>query len=62
MKVSIEFSTDNAAFSEYPVDEIRRILTQLPDRMLQNDSGVIIDLNGNGVGEWSWERVQFLSL
>ena len=55
MKVSIEFSTDNAAFSEYPVDEIRRILTQLPDRMLQDDSGVIIDLNGNGVGEWSWE-------
>ena len=58
MKVSIEFSTDNAAFSDYPngpFDEIRRILTQLPDRMLQDDSGVIIDFNGNGVGEWSWE-------
>ena len=55
MKLSIEFSTDNAAFSDYPVDEIRRILTQLPDRIRQGDSGVIIDFNGNGVGEWSWE-------
>ena len=55
MKVSIEFNTDNAAFSDFPAEEIRRILALLPDRMQPEDSGVIIDVNGNGIGEWSWE-------
>ena len=55
MKVLIEFNTDNAAFSDFPVEEIRRILTKLPDKMQPDDSGVVIDVNGNGVGEWVWE-------
>ena len=61
MKVSIEFNTDNAAFDDdlkglHPSGtEIRRILLKLSDQIRQDDSGVIVDINGNAVGEWSWE-------
>ena len=61
MKVSIEFNTDNAAFdddcsfNEDGIAEIRRILAALPDRIRPDDSGVIMDINGNSIGEWAWE-------
>ena len=60
MKLSIEFSTDNAAFSDYPVDEIHRIFIEIRERiMLFTDGdeavgGIIRDSNGNTIGQWSW--------
>ena len=54
MKVSIEFNTDNAAFADDP-GEVGRILRTLADRLDPDNSGVVIDINGNAVGEWSWE-------
>ena len=61
MKLSIEFNTDNAAFSEFPMDEVQRILTELGKRIMQcadgseSVSGLVRDINGNTVGQWSWE-------
>lgn len=61
MKISIEFHTDNAAFDDdcsfddQGRAEITRILQQLALRVQPEDSGVVIDVNGNAIGEWSWE-------
>ena len=56
MKVSIEFNTDNAAFDR-PDDytEFERIMEELKTTVGHNSSGPIRDINGNAVGEWSWE-------
>ena len=52
--MKIEFETSNAAFDEYGTYEVIRILDEI-GRKLDNgyDHGVIIDINGNKVGEWS---------
>ena len=54
MYVSIEFNTDNAAFADDP-DEVGRILRALANQIDPDNSGVVVDINGNAVGEWSWE-------
>ena len=54
MKLSIEFNTDNAAFdSDY--EEVERILEDLKASVGLNGNGPIRDINGNTVGQWSWE-------
>ena len=52
--MKIEFETSNAAFDEYGTYEVIRILDEI-GRKLDNgyDHGVIMDINGNKVGEWS---------
>lgn len=51
--MKIKFSTSNAAFEEYGTYEIKRILEKII-RQVENghEDGVIMDINGNKVGEW----------
>ena len=58
MKVRIEFEADNAAFEEDFTGEVTRILTRAAGRMgaLRHDpedSGALLDSNGNLVGFWT---------
>lgn len=49
--VKIEFTTDNAAFSEGPATEIARILERLAKKIRMGDfDEPIMDINGNRVG------------
>ncbi len=50
MRFTCEIKMDNAAFHEVP-DELARILHVLAGRV-RDDSGVIMDVNGNRVGTW----------
>lgn len=55
MAFSVTFSTGGSAFDQ-PQYEVERILRKLADRVrygAENDSGVLLDINGNLVGEWS---------
>jgi hypothetical protein len=67
MKIKIEFNMENAAFGnntnavvESP--EVVRILKDLTGRIERRgtldwqSSGVLVDANGNKVGNWSVER------
>ena len=55
--MKIEFSTDNAAFGddEYSFwSEYTRIIARINDQVASGiKSGVIMDINGNKIGEWS---------
>lgn len=49
----IEFKTSGAAFEEYSVAEIKKILKSIVDRVECGcTSGVIMDINGNKIGWW----------
>lgn len=51
--MKIKFSTDNAAFDEYPELETARILNKITTEILDHQkSGLIIDINGNIIGSW----------
>ena len=53
--MKIEFRTDNAAFDEYGVyEETNRILKAIAwDIRMGCDCGLIKDINGNKIGQWS---------
>lgn len=57
MKFKIEFDCDNAAFDEYLIDEIVRILDVVKYRIEVSggivDEFPIYDINGNKVGNYS---------
>lgn len=54
--VTIEFTTDNAAFEDDRAVEIARILRDLADKiLLGRTSGPIRDINGNRVGTFDAE-------
>lgn len=50
----VKFRTGNAAFEEpYKANEIARILKEIAEKVeCGYDSGSIMDINGNYVGEW----------
>jgi len=56
MDIKITINTDNAAFEDYPEDEIARILHKIADSieadecLLCVDNYPVIDINGNTVG------------
>ena len=53
---TLKFNTTNAAFSEYPEDEITRILRGVIEKVRGGfASGTIMDINGNTIGEWKLE-------
>ena len=55
MKLSIEFETENAAFVDAPVTEIRKILREIGEATFYGvTEGPCQDSNGNTVGRWSW--------
>lgn len=55
---NLKFATDNEAFRfDGPEYEAARILRQIADKIEGgNGSGVIHDINGNRIGEWSLDR------
>lgn len=54
MKIVIQFSTDNDAFTEDQQSEVDRILDAVVRKIKQGyDSGPIMDANGNRVGSFS---------
>ena len=54
----LNIKTDNAAFSDDAFEaEIARILRRVADRVERGEqSGGILDVNGNGVGDWDTGR------
>lgn len=59
MKFKLEFDCDNAAFGDYPEDEIVRILKVTARKIEENGIGSrlrILDLNGNSVGFATYEE------
>ncbi len=49
----IKMETGNAAFGDYPNDEVGRILGHVVACLEDGDlSGSCYDINGNKVGEW----------
>lgn len=60
IRVVIEFKTDNAAFDEDKLIESKRIIQHATDQILEEDlySGFLFDINGNKVGEWSYEDTE----
>lgn len=66
-RFTLDINCDNAAF-DWPseaqtAEELGRILTKLGQSFTQRrdgpevrDSGKLLDLNGNGVGRWNFER------
>ena len=53
MKITIEFSTDNAAFSESPHQEISKVMSDALVKMNNGEGwGIIRDTNGNTIGHF----------
>jgi len=50
--LKIEIETGNAAFADFPADEVDSILAGAFFR--PGGSGILRDSNGNRVGQWSW--------
>ena len=50
---TLKFSTDNAAFTENPNEEIARILKRVADKITNYQTeGFILDINGNKIGKF----------
>ena len=57
--MKIEFSTGNAAFDEYRDYEVKRILEKIIEQVENGyEDGVIMDINGNKIGEWTMKSLQ----
>lgn len=58
-RLTITLETGNAAMAEryHAQNWLMKSLCQF-DIDLNNDSGIIRDINGNKVGEWKWEPVE----
>ena len=57
MKFKVEIESGNAAFESFADKETARILRELADRIENtgDNEGVCRDINGNRVGEWSFD-------
>ena len=50
---TVRIDTDNAAFEDYPTEEVARILDRIAGDLREGEeSGVCRDINGNTVGGW----------
>ncbi len=54
--ITITINTDNAAFGEYPGEEVARILRKAAQRVEDNGPSdfPLMDYNGNRVGGLDW--------
>ncbi len=53
MKFELKIESENAAFADFPSMETARLLRQTAYKLLDgSDSGVLMDINGNRVGDW----------
>jgi hypothetical protein len=59
MTLNLFFSLDNSSFDDpYRPEELREVLRKVADQLADldlesNESGIIRDTNGNGIGQWS---------
>lgn len=57
MKITIEFSTDNAAFDIEPLDQVYDLMCDVTRKVSRGETGDNIkDYNGGNIGEWSVEE------
>ena len=62
IKLTININTDNSAFDDYN-KEIKRILDTIVFKVVKYSESLcslreeITDINGNNVGEWSYEEI-----
>ena len=57
MRLTLEFSMDNAAFDDNPLVEAARILREAAGMLdTGTDNGKLRDVNGNTVGRFEVER------
>lgn len=56
--VTITIDTSNAAFEDYDVEEVARILKEARRRLIDNgpDDFPLLDANGNKVGRFEWSE------
>ena len=59
MRFMLNMSCDNAAFDDFPAQEVSRILESVAGRVadiitIDADSGALRDANGNTVGRWQF--------
>ncbi len=51
VKFELKFRSGNAAFTDYPAEEVARILQEVKKKIEQGyDEGNIFDVNGNNIG------------
>jgi len=57
MKITIQFDTDNDAFKDRKLEEIKRILNNITTKItdFEHSHGTIFDANGNTIG---WFKVK----
>jgi hypothetical protein len=57
MAMRIEFDTDNAAFEDNPIGEIKAILARVAQLVANGvDEAPVYDTNGNRVGFWTLNK------
>ena len=56
MIFKLQIQCDNAAFTDYPLEEVGRILQELAVKLDANEYGNIFDINGNSVGFYKLEE------
>ena len=62
IKLTININTDNSAFDDYN-KELKRILDTIVFKVVKYSESLcslreeITDINGNNVGEWSYEEI-----
>ena len=63
MAFKIEFETENEAFQEDRITEVRRIFGEIEDRMIRDglEEGTVRDINGNRIGTWGFTEDQYES-
>jgi hypothetical protein len=52
MEFEMHVDMDNAAFENYPEDELGRILAKVAKDVYKSTSGTVRDINGNTVCKW----------
>ena len=50
----VTIACENAAFDDDAVEEVARILYDIADKIGENSSGRVRDINGNDVGFWTF--------
>lgn len=56
VRFNLTIASGNAALVDDPPEEVARILRDVVGRVLAgHTSGVLMDINGNGVGDWDLE-------
>lgn len=56
MKFTLEIDSDNAAVDDHPRVHVSELVHRSALKLLTENHGTIIDINGNTVGHWTLEE------